>query len=201
MSSKACLRSIFAGLGMVAMLGFNTASLAATQGTELPPESPAETFQNFWEARVDHRDMDALAKFYSQEMLVNFKSLDPATLQEYAENMLAIYDQVVVETSGTEQVDEQTANLVVTMPVVGGELKNEGIVFIRSGVRMIVEDGRWRIADVDYRMMGEPIGKTSSETPLPTGLVLGNAEAPRATQGCPECLERKLLSQPLSTGP
>ena len=171
-------RTIFAGLSMVTMLGLSPLSLGTTPGAQPPSESPAETFENFWKAKVDHRDMNAVAKFYSQEMAGNFAGLAADVLAEYAENMLALYDQVVIEQSGTEQVDDHTANLVVRMPVVGGELKDEGIIFMRSGVRMIVEDGRWRIADVDYRMMGEPIEKTSSEESLPTGLVLGKADAP-----------------------
>lgn len=171
-------RTIFAGLGMVTMLGLSPVSLGTTPAAQPPSESPAETFENFWNAKVDHRDMDAVAKFYSQEMAGNFAGLAADVLAEYAENMLAIYDQVVIEQSGTEQVDDHTANLVVTMPVVGGELKREGVIFMRTGARMLVEDGRWRIADVDYRMMGEPIDKTSTEEPLPTGLVLGKADAP-----------------------
>lgn len=178
MSSMISLRSIFAGLGMVTMLGLSPLSLGTTPGAQPPTESPAETFENFWKAKVDHRDMDAVEKFYSQEMAGNFAGLAADVLAEYAENMLALYDQVVIEQSGTEQVDEHTANLVVRMPVVGGELKSEGIIFMRSGLTMIVEDGRWRIADMDYRMMGEPIEKATPEAPLPTGLVLGKEDAP-----------------------
>lgn len=171
-------RTIFAGLGMIALLGLSTVSLATTPGAHPPSESPAETFENFWKAKVDHRDMDAVEKFYSQEMAGNFAGLAADVLAEYAENMLALYDQVVIEQSGTEQVDENTANLVVRMPVVGGELKDEGIIFMRSGLTMVIEDGRWRIADMDYRMMGEPIEKAAPEAPLPTGLVLGKEDAP-----------------------
>ncbi len=177
MSHKIYLNSIFAAVVMAVMLGLGSASLATAQDAAPPTDSPAETFKNFWEARVDHRDMDAVAKFYSQEMAENFRGLAADALAEYAENMLGVYDQVVIEQSGTEQVDKHTANLVVTMPVVGDELKSEGINFMRSGVRMIVEDGRWRIADIDIRLMGEPIEK-ATETPLPTGLVLGSADAP-----------------------
>jgi hypothetical protein len=186
------LRKLFTGAGMVAVLSWSSASLATTPGIEPPTESPAEAFRNFWEARVDHRDMDAVAQFYSQEMVENFRGLAPDALKDYAENMLEIYDQFVIEQSGTEQVNEQTANLVVTMPVVGEALKNEGIIFMRGGLRMIVENSRWRIADMDYRMMGEPIASASPEAPLPTGLVLGHADAPNILTSHQEDGERSV---------
>ena len=147
------------------------------------PRSPREAFRTFWMARVDHRDLDSAAPYYSKKYLEELSGIEPGALERHAEGMLHLYVQAPRATRTTiERIDDTTSSLLVWLPVVGEAMLEERINLIEARVRMVLEEEQWRIDHASYDMLmrhgAGGFDENEALAPLPTGAVLGNPDAP-----------------------